>query len=59
MLSAKEINNFPQEWLERYEKGEIELTEKEVKVLKQEGLKADEGMTFGKMYAAWKKFIEL
>ena len=54
MLSAEEINNFPKEWLELYDKGEIKLTEQEVKVLKQEGLRADEGMVFGKMYAAWK-----
>ena len=56
MLSAEEINNFPKEWLERYEKGEIELTEKEVTVLKQEGLRANEGMIFGNMYASWKKW---
>ena len=54
MLSAEEINNFPQEWLERYEKNEIELTEHDVKVLKQDGLKHDDGMIFGRMYSAWK-----
>ena len=56
MLSAREIDNFPKEWLERYENGEIKLTEQEVKVLKQEGLRADEGMLFGGMYAAWKRW---
>ena len=58
MLSAEEINNFPNEWLERYEKGEIKLTEHDVKVLKQDGLKANEGMVFGRMYASWKEWKE-
>ena len=56
MLSAKEIDNFPKEWLERYEKGEIELTEREVSILKGDELKSHEGMVFGRMYSDWKEW---
>ena len=58
MISAEDINNWPQEWITQYENDQVKLTPREFDILSGEELKSNEGMVFGRMYAAWKEWKE-